>query len=95
MQSGAWRPQVKLQLRPHQPELFDSAERRIEPPAFTGIRGHSSKRSLRRRRGTAAARGSERAGNIAMGAPYETASAGVPRHDRDSVAMRVLLSTRF
>ena len=67
MHLGEWRPRVKRQLRPHQPELSDSAELRIEPPAFTGTRGHSSKRNVRRRRGTAAARGFAHVGDIAMG----------------------------
>jgi hypothetical protein len=95
MHSGAWRPRVKWQLRPHQPELFDSAELRIEPPACTGTRGCSSKRNVRRRRGRSVARGFAQAGNIAMDVPSDMGPAAVPRHARDGVAIRVLRSTRF
>jgi hypothetical protein len=45
MPAGAW-----LALRPHQPELFDSDELRIEPPALAGTHGYSSMESLRRHR---------------------------------------------
>src|SRR5262249_36055354 len=67
MHSEAWRPRIKRQLRPHQPELSDSAELRIEPPACTGTHGYSSKRNLRRRRLRSVAHSLAHAGDIAVG----------------------------
>jgi hypothetical protein len=95
MHLGAWRRRVKRQLRPHQPELFDSAELRIEPPACAGTRGHSSKRNVRRQRRTVVARGFGYAGDIAMGVTSDTVPAAVPRHARDGLAISVLRTTRF
>ena len=82
-------------LNPHQPELFDSAELRIEPPAFTGTHGHSSKRNVRRRRGTAVACGFAHAGDIAMGRSIRYGSAAVPLHARNCLAITMLQSSRF
>jgi hypothetical protein len=92
---GAWRPRVNRQLWHHQPELSDSAELRIEPPACAGTRGHSSKRNVRRRRRRAVARGFAHAADIAMGIQSKTGLAAVPQGARNGLAIRVLRSTRF